>query len=113
MRKVVAAVVRLARQLAVVEAPDLEPAPGQVVIDVEAAGVNFVDGLIVEGRYQVKPPLPYTPGTEVAGDDRARSVTAVDGLAVGERVARPAGRRAATPRRSPCRRRRPCRSPTT
>ena len=59
-------------QLTVVEAPDLVPAPGQVVIDVEAAGVNFVDALIVEGRYQVKPPLPYTPGSEVAGVDRRR-----------------------------------------
>ena len=36
--------------------------PGQVVIDVEAAGVNFVDALIVQGRYQITPPLPYTPG---------------------------------------------------
>jgi NADPH:quinone reductase len=53
--------------LVVVEAPDLVPAPGQVVVDVAAAGVNFVDGLIVQGRYQFTPPLPHTPGTEVAG----------------------------------------------
>lgn len=45
------------------------PAPGrgQVVLDVKAAGVNFVDGLLVTGGYQVKPPLPFTPGGEVAG----------------------------------------------
>ena len=67
VRKVVTPSFGSLDQLTVVEEPDLVPAPGQVVIDVEAAGVNFVDGLIVEGRYQVKPPMPYTPGSEVAG----------------------------------------------
>jgi NADPH2:quinone reductase len=38
-----------------------------VVIAVEAAGVNFVDALFVSGKYQIKPPLPFTPGSEVAG----------------------------------------------
>lgn len=38
-----------------------------VRVSVRAAGVNFVDALIVEGRYQVKPPLPYVPGSEAAG----------------------------------------------
>ena len=71
--------------LVVVEAPDLEPAPGQVVVDVEAAGVNFVDGLIVQGRYQFTPPLPHTPGTEVAGRIAAVG-DGVDGLTVGQRV---------------------------
>ncbi|MEV0588533.1 NADPH:quinone oxidoreductase family protein [Nonomuraea sp. NPDC050310] len=47
--------------------PDPEPGPDQVVIEVEAAGVNFVDGLIVAGRYQIRPPLPFVPGSEVAG----------------------------------------------
>jgi NADPH2:quinone reductase len=41
--------------------------PGQVVIDVHAAGVNFPDGLTVRGEYQVKPERPFTPGVEVAG----------------------------------------------
>jgi NADPH2:quinone reductase len=53
--------------LVVVQEPDLEPGPGEVVVEVEAAGVNFVDALIVQGRYQFTPPLPHTPGTEVAG----------------------------------------------
>jgi NADPH2:quinone reductase len=46
---------------------DLEPSAGEVLIEVKAAGVNFPDILMVEGRYQVKPPLPFIPGTEVAG----------------------------------------------
>ncbi len=43
------------------------PGPGQVLIAVEAAGVNYVDALFVQGRYQIKPPLPFVPGSEVAG----------------------------------------------
>ncbi|HEY5025050.1 MAG TPA: NADPH:quinone oxidoreductase family protein [Acidimicrobiales bacterium] len=43
------------------------PGPGQVVVDVRAAGVNFVDGLICQGRYQMKPAVPYVPGGEIAG----------------------------------------------
>ena len=53
--------------LRVEERPDLVPGPGEVVVDVAAAGVNYVDGLICQGRYQIKPPTPYTPGSEVAG----------------------------------------------
>ena len=46
---------------------DLEPGAGEVLIEVKAAGVNFPDILMVEGKYQVKPPLPFIPGTEVSG----------------------------------------------
>jgi NADPH2:quinone reductase len=53
--------------LAVEERPDLVAGPGQVVIDVKAAGVNFPDVLTVQGKYQVKPELPFTPGNEFAG----------------------------------------------
>jgi NADPH2:quinone reductase len=53
--------------LKVKELQDLQPGPGQVVIDVQAAGVNFPDVLIVQGKYQFKPELPFTPGSEVAG----------------------------------------------
>jgi NADPH2:quinone reductase len=67
VRKLVTHVFGSLDDLVVVEEPDLVPRPGQVVVDVEAAGVNFVDGLIVQGRYQFTPPLPHTPGTEVAG----------------------------------------------
>ena len=45
----------------------LTPGNGQVVVDVRAAGVNFVDGLICQGRYQLKPNPPFVPGEEVAG----------------------------------------------
>jgi len=41
---------------------------GEVVIQVKAVGVNFADTLMVQGLYQVKPPLPFSPGFEVAGD---------------------------------------------
>ena len=41
--------------------------PGQVLIRVAACGVGYVDSLVALGRYQVKPPLPHTPGQEVAG----------------------------------------------
>lgn len=40
---------------------------GEVVLDVAAAGVNFPDSLLVEGLYQMKPELPFIPGSEVAG----------------------------------------------
>src|SRR5688500_2711773 len=56
-----------AEPLTIEDAPALAAAPGQVVVDVEAAGANFVDALIVQGRYQIKPQLPFTPGMEVAG----------------------------------------------
>jgi NADPH:quinone reductase len=72
--------------LLVEEEPDPAPGPGEVVVGVEAAAVSFVDGLIVEGRYQVRPSLPYTPGTAVAG--RVRAVGAdIPDVAAGDRVA--------------------------
>ena len=39
-----------------------EPGKGQVRIRTQAAALGFVDGLMVQGRYQIKPPLPYVPG---------------------------------------------------
>jgi NADPH:quinone reductase len=47
--------------------PDFVAGPGEVVIDVKAAGVNFPDVLIIQNKYQMKPPLPFTPGAELAG----------------------------------------------
>ena len=57
--------------LVIEDLPDLAPAAGEVVVDVKAAGVNFPDVLTVQGKYQVRPELPFTPGNEFAGSVRA------------------------------------------
>ncbi len=57
--------------LVVEELPDVVPGPGQIAIDVQAAGVNFPDVLIIQNKYQFKPELPFTPGSELAGIVRA------------------------------------------
>lgn len=49
------------------EVPSPKPASGQVVVSVKACGVNFPDTLIIQGKYQFKPELPFSPGGEVAG----------------------------------------------
>ncbi|CAM2957838.1 NADPH:quinone oxidoreductase family protein [Prescottella defluvii] len=59
--------------------------PGDVLVEVYAAGVNFPDGLIVSGSYQTKPALPFVPGSEAAGVVRAVGAD-VTGIGVGERV---------------------------
>jgi NADPH:quinone reductase len=63
----------------------LAPGPDEAVIDVRAAGVNYVDGLICQGRYQIKPPTPFVPGSEIAGEVSAVGA-AVNGVAPGTRV---------------------------
>jgi NADPH2:quinone reductase len=65
--------------------PDPIPAEGEVVVDVAAASVNFSDTLTIRDMYQVKPPLPFSPGAEFAGTVSAVG-TAVDNVAVGDRV---------------------------
>jgi NADPH2:quinone reductase len=73
------------RSLVVEDVPSPRLKPGHVRIAVHAAGVNFPDVLIIQDKYQFKPPLPFTPGGEVAG-----TVTevgdGVTGLAPGDRV---------------------------
>jgi NADPH2:quinone reductase len=54
-------------KLVVEDVPSPTPGPGQVVLSVRAAGVNFPDTLIIQGRYQFKPAPPFSPGGEVAG----------------------------------------------
>ncbi len=49
------------------EVEELEPGPGEVVVEVEAAALNFFDILLCQGKYQERPDLPFTPGAEVAG----------------------------------------------
>jgi NADPH:quinone reductase len=72
--------------LRVDEIDPLEPASGEVVIDVLAAGVNFPDVLVTQGKYQFQPSLPFCPGSEVAG--RVRAVgEGVTRVGPGDRVA--------------------------
>jgi NADPH2:quinone reductase len=54
-------------ELTVGESPVPEPAPGEVLIRVKATAVNYADSIMVAGRYQTKPPLPFSPGLETAG----------------------------------------------
>ncbi len=71
--------------LELVDLPPPEPGACHVRIAVEAAGINFADALMLEGRYQEKPTLPFVPGLEVAGRVDAVGV-GVSGLAAGQRV---------------------------
>lgn len=73
------------KELAVREAPEPEVRAGSLLVDVRAAGCNFFDILIAAGRYQVKPPLPFVPGAEVAGVVREVG-EGVSGFAPGDRV---------------------------
>jgi NADPH:quinone reductase len=73
--------------LRVVERDAVPLGSGQVRLAVSAAGVNFVDGLFVEGRYQIKPPLPFVPGGEVVGRvvELSDDISGIH-LAIGDRV---------------------------
>jgi NADPH2:quinone reductase len=73
-------------QLELGNMPDPEPADGEVEITVKACGVNFADLLLISGRYQVRPELPFVPGIEVAGRV-TRLGSAVESLGVGDKVA--------------------------
>jgi NADPH:quinone reductase len=71
--------------LVVEEVESPVPGPGQVVISVRAAGVNFPDTLIIQGKYQFQPPLPFSPGGEVAGIVKEIGA-GVSSVKVGDRV---------------------------
>ncbi|PRZ44116.1 NADPH2:quinone reductase [Antricoccus suffuscus] len=75
----------LVNGLQIVESADPEPGPNEVIINVRAVNVAYVDRLIVTGKYQVVPKLPYTPGGMCAGDITAVGVDVRD-RAVGDRV---------------------------
>ena len=72
-------------KLSVQEVPAPKAGPGQVVVDVKAAALNFPDALMVQGLYQVKPQLPFSPGAEVAGLIKEVG-EGVQGLKAGDRV---------------------------
>lgn len=71
--------------IVVEEVPDPVAEPGQVVVDVHAASVNFPDVLIIADKYQISFPVPLTPGSEFAGVVRAVADDVSD-LAIGDRV---------------------------
>ena len=66
---------------AIADVPEPASAPGKVLVRVKAASLNYPDLLMTRGEYQLKPPLPFTPGMEVAGE-----VIAGDGFAPGAAV---------------------------
>jgi NADPH2:quinone reductase len=71
--------------LRVSEVPEPELVPGSLEVEVRAAGCNFFDILMVQGRYQIRPPFPFTPGAEIAGVVR-RVGAGVKRFAPGDRV---------------------------
>ena len=71
--------------LRLAEVPDPEPALGQVLVRVLGAAANFPDVLMCQGSYQVRPPLPFTPGVELCGEVVTVG-SGVTGIAVGDRV---------------------------
>lgn len=74
-----------AENLVVEEVASPTPKPNEILLDVHAASVNFPDTLIIEGKYQFKPPLPFSPGGEAAGVVAAIGAK-VSHLKVGDRV---------------------------
>jgi NADPH:quinone reductase len=75
----------LPESLVVEEVESPVPGPGQVLITVKAAGVNFPDTLIIQGKYQFQPPLPFSPGGEVAGIVKEVGM-GVESVKIGDRV---------------------------
>ena len=71
--------------LTVDELPDPTPGPGQLLVRVRAAAINFPDVLIIEDKYQFKPPRPFAPGGEIAGEIEALG-EGVTGWAIGDRL---------------------------
>ena len=71
--------------LVVEEIEEPSPGPGEVVIDVHAAALNFFDTLVIRNKYQYKPPMPFSPSAEVAGTVASLG-PGVDEFEVGDRV---------------------------
>ena len=71
--------------LTIAELPDPISGPGEVIVRVAAAALNFFDLLIIAGSYQYKPAYPFSPGAEFAGTVESLG-PGVTGLTVGDRV---------------------------
>jgi NADPH:quinone reductase-like Zn-dependent oxidoreductase len=71
--------------LRLAELPDPEPGPGELLVRVRACAINFPDVLIIEDKYQLKPPRPFAPGGEVAGEVEAVG-EGVEGWRAGDRL---------------------------
>ena len=67
------------------ELPDPEPGPGQLLVRVKACAINYPDVLIIEDKYQFKPPRPFAPGGEIAGVVEALG-EGVTGWSAGDRL---------------------------
>ncbi|HAU82518.1 NADPH:quinone oxidoreductase family protein [Burkholderiales bacterium] len=85
MRAVLCKELGMPESLVLEEVPGLIPGPGQVLISVQACGVNFPDTLIIQGKYQFKPDLPFSPGGEISGVVKQVG-SDVDSLKIGDRV---------------------------
>lgn len=86
MRAIVCETWGLPETLVLKNVPDPEPGPGEVVVKVLAAGVNFPDFLIIQKKYQVQPELPFIPGAELCGEV-LRVGEGVQHLRLGDRIA--------------------------
>lgn len=85
MRAVLCKELGMPESLVLEEVPGLIPGPGQVLISVQACGVNFPDTLIIQGKYQFKPDLPFSPGGEISGVVKQVG-SDVASLKIGDRV---------------------------
>src|ERR1700731_2420870 len=71
--------------LQLTEVPDPVAGPGEAVIAIKSAALNFFDLLMIQGKYQIKPPFPFSPAAEVAGVIESVG-SGVSGLKAGDRV---------------------------
>ena len=71
--------------LVLADVPDPVAEPGQAVIAIKSAALNFFDLLMIQGKYQIKPPFPFSPAAEVAGVIESVG-PGVTSLKVGDRV---------------------------
>ncbi len=71
--------------LRLTDLPDPRPGPGELLVRVRACSINYPDVLIIEDKYQLKPPRPFAPGSEIAGEV-IEVGEGVDGWTAGDRL---------------------------